>query len=355
MVAIALLLIARAHGSQATSVFPPRSEAGQGILRQKENRLLPRPIQLRSSRMKNWTHRFLFLSILFFSSNAWAIGRMDEEVRAMTEPPQTNAVSRHLFDFESNYVFGSDLHRNGSFGDQDAFQNWFSYAQRIRLSGPLYLHLGIAYDRIDFGGTSAPVPSHLQGVAAVIGIDYMHGDDVGAFLELRPGFFTEDDFNSSSFDVPITLGRIWVLQPDKLYLFTGINAAFLRGWLPVLPIGGLIWMPNDQWKVMAILPEPRVIYSPSDKLSFWLGGEFVGGSYRTDEDSTIVPTALNNAQVDYSDYRVGGGFIFSPSDSVSLDLGAGYSIERSFDFHRADIKYKTDPAPYLRLQVKAKF
>ena len=55
------------------------------------------------------------------------------------------------------------------------------------------------------------------------------------------------------------------------------------------------------------------------------------------------------------EYRVGGGFVYSPNDNVSVDLGGGYAIERRFDFHRADIEYKVDGAPYLRLEFKAKF
>ena len=53
----------------------------------------------------------------------------------------------------------------------------------------------------------------------MIGVDYMHNDDVGAFLQFRPGFYTENDFSSASFDVPMTLGRVFVLQPDRLYAF----------------------------------------------------------------------------------------------------------------------------------------
>ncbi len=53
-----------------------------------------------------------------------------------------------------------------------------------------------------------------------------------------PGFYTENDFDSASFDVPITLGRVFVLQPDRLYVFAGANAAFLRGRWPVIPIAG---------------------------------------------------------------------------------------------------------------------
>ena len=183
----------------------------------------------------------------------------------------------------------------------------------------------------------------------------MHNNDVGAFFQVKPGFYTQDDFNSASFDAPITLGRIFVLQPDHLYLFVGANAAFLRGKWPVIPLAGLIWEPNDKWKVLGILPEPRVIYSPNDKFDFWAGGELIGGSFRTDRNDTIFPTKLNGAEVDYSEYRAGGGFIYSPCNNVSIDLGGGYAIRREFDFHRADIKYKADGAPYLRLEFKAKF
>ncbi len=86
-----------------------------------------------------------------------------------------------------------------------------------------------------------------------------------------------------------------------------------------------------------------------------MGGEFTGGSFRTDRNDAIIPHKLSNAQVDYSDYRAGAGISYSPSDDISFDLGGGCSIERSFDFHRAGENYKTDPAPYLRFEFKARF
>jgi hypothetical protein len=298
--------------------------------------------------------RSLFLVLLCFAfSRARAISIRGEIESIAEEKPE--AVSRDVIEIESSYVLGSDLRRGGSFGDQDAIENSFSYGHRILLNGNLYLHLGIDYDRLDFSKTGAPVPDHLQSVAAVIGVDYMHNNDVGAFIQVKPGFYTESNFDSASFDAPITLGRIFVLQPDRLYLFVGANASFLRGKFPVIPLAGLIWMPNDKWKVLGILPEPRVIYSPNDKIDFWAGGELTGGSFRTDRNSAIVPAKLNGAEVDYSEYRVGGGLIYSPCDNVSIDLGGGYAIRREFDFHRADIRYKADGAPYLRVEFKAKF
>jgi hypothetical protein len=303
--------------------------------------------------MRRTTRFQLCAAILIFLLAGWA--RAQEAVVRRIDNAKDTAVSLDIVEIESSYVFESDLHRGGSFGEQSAVENSFAYGRRILLSGHLYLHLGVEYDRFDFGSTSAPVPDHLQSVAAIIGVDYMHNNDVGAFIQIKPGIYTQNDFSRAAFDAPITLGRIWVLQDDHLYLFTGVNAAFLRGRFPVIPIAGLIWMPNDQWKVVGMLPEPRVIYSPNDKWDFWAGGELNGGSFRTDRNNTIFPAKLNGAQVDYSEYRVGGGLIYSPCDNVSFDLGGGYAIQREFDFHRADIRYKADGAPYLRLEFKAKF
>jgi hypothetical protein len=303
--------------------------------------------------MKSLRRLLIVLAALFLCSPVWAVGIKDAVESVGDE--KTEAVSRDLFEFESGYVFSSDLHRGGSFGDQDALSNSFSYGHRFLLSGHLYLNLGISYDRFDFGSTGAPVPDHLQGVAANIAIEYMHNNDIGAFIQVKPGFYTENDFNSASFDAPITLGRIFVLQPDKLYVFAGLNASFLRGQYPVLPLAGIIWMPSEKLRFLALLPEPRIIYSPCNKWDFWAGGQLTGGSFRTDRDDTIVPHKLSNAGVDYSDYRVGGGFIYSPSDAVTIDFGGGYSLQRKFNFDRADMTFKTDPAPYLRLEIKAKF
>ena len=261
-------------------------------------------------------------------------------------------VPRTIFESKSSYVFGSDLE---NFGEQDAFEIEVEAGRRFLLSGHWHLRLGVAYHRYEFGQTSGPVPGHLQSFAGVIGIEYMRGQDVGAFFYAKPGFYTENAVSLDSFDVPMTFGSAFVIQKDRLYLFAGATASLLRGKFPVLPLLGVIWLPCDKLRVMGLVPDPRVVYSPTKTLDLWIGGELNGGSFRTDEDKDIRPSKLSRAAVDYSDYRAGFGVTYSPSDTFTLDLGAGYSLQRSFDFERAGEKYSADPAPYFRLAIKAKF
>lgn len=280
---------------------------------------------------------------------------VDDKTAVATTQKTLGATPLDIFKFEQGYVFESDLNHGGSFGKQDEIQTELEYGHRIQLHGNFYLHLGFSYDRYDFGSTNAPVPNHLQAIAGVFGIDYMRGKDVGAFLQVRPGFYTQNDIGISSFDAPITLGRIFVVKEDKFYIFAGAYASFLRSGFPVLPLAGVIWIPSDNWRVLAVLPEPKVIYSATKRLDLWAGAELVGGSFRTDRNSDIRPGKLNGAQVDFADYRAGVGLSYAVSDKVSVDLGAGYSFQRQFDFGRAGETYRTDPSPYVKLQMSASF
>lgn len=309
--------------------------------------------------MKNTTRLLFFHAALLSLVGVVPVGagpesqfyaRGETKTESDLEKPAIN-----LFFAKTSYVFESDLENDVNFGEQDELQNQFEYSHRFLLTGNLYLRAGVAYERFDFGETGGPVPDHLQSIAGIVGIDYMHGSDVGAFIQFRPGFYTEDDFDSASFDVPTTLGRVFVLRADELYLFVGARVALLSGRFPVLPLAGLVYRPNSKWTYDIVLPEPRIIYSPTKTCSFYVGGEFVGGSFRTDRDENIFPRKLSGAVVDYTDYRAGAGFAYSPSPNVTVDVSGGYAIERSFDFDRAGEEFTTDPAPYLRVELKADF
>jgi hypothetical protein len=292
----------------------------------------------------------LALSFAFSSARAGSVDTHFVADRSEEKTPLD------LFSFEGSYVFESKLsHDDFEFGDQTASELEIEYSHRFHLTGRWYLRAGLNYNRFDFGSTAAPVPNHLQSFAALLSIDYMVGPDRGAFLELRPGFYGQDDFREEAFDMPITLARAWVLRPNKIFLITGVNYAFLRGELPVVPVVGLVWHISDQWLLYGVVPEPRMIYMPNKKLDLWVGGQLTGGSFRTNRNDTIVPRSLSNAQVDYSDYRASAGLTWHACDAVDLEIGGGYSIQRRFNFERAGEDFTTDPAPFVKLALKAEF
>jgi hypothetical protein len=304
-------------------------------------------------------HKHFFAAFCLISASAFA---------GPPQPVMTSQTSEALapvpidyVEIESAYVFGSDFtNTSHDFGSQDSWQNEFEYAHRFLLSGNWYLRAGVNYDRFDFSTTNAPLPIHLQSGSLVLGIDYMQGQDVGAFLQFRPGIYTEEHINSSAFDCPILIGRFWVVKPDKFYILTAVRGSFLSGEFPVVPLAGIVWNISPQWRLMAVPPEPRLIYSVSKQLGLWVGGEIAGSAFRIDNHDEYQQRGgktakLSGAVVDYTDYRTGAGFTFSPTDRIDLDFSGGYSVQRNFDFSRADQSFRTDPAPFVKLEIHAKF
>jgi hypothetical protein len=303
----------------------------------------------------------LLLFILCLAAPALFAGETQVNATATSQATDTlQPVPIDYVNTETAYVFQSDFTNGRDFGKQDSWQNEFEYAHRFLISGNWYLRAGINYSRFDFSQTNAPLPVHLQSASAVVGIDYMHGEDVGAFIQFRPGIYTEEHINSSTFDCPITLGRFWTVKPDQFYILTAIRGSFLSAEFPVVPLVGVVWIVSPQFRVMAVPPEPRMIYSVNKKLDLWLGGEFAGSAFRTDENADFQARGgktakLSGAVVDYTDYRAGLGLTYSPTDKIDLDLSGGCSVQRNFDFSRADQSFRTDPAPYVELEIKANF
>ncbi len=297
--------------------------------------------------------RFLLVTLLLVSSSAW--GR---NIYSPLAAEDDHGVPTDVFEVSSAYIFESDLNHGGSFGEQYEAENRIEYGHRFLINGPWYFHLGFAYDRFDFGNTTAPVPVHLQSAAMVVGVEYMRGADSGAFLQFRPGFYTEEHLGISSFDCPILAGRFWELQPNRLFLLTGVYSAFLKGGYPVLPFVGVVWKPTDQLRFMLVPPNPQIVYSVNKQLDVFIGGELGGGSFRTDHhDEYTGPhvAKLSGTQVDFADYRVGGGLTYSLNKNFLLTGEAGCSIQRAFLYHRAGENYRTDPSPYLQVALRASF
>lgn len=317
----------------------------------------------------NITRRFTFvkkfpLPLLVLCLSAGISGRAFAGQQVVTTTQATaelHPVPIDYFESESAYVFSSDFtNTSHDYGSQDAWQNDFEYAHRFLISGNWYVRAGVSYDRWDFGSSNAPLPVHLQTAQAVLGIDYMHGDQVGAFIQIRPGIYTEEHINSGAFDCPILIGRFWVIQPDKFFILTGARASFLSAQFPVVPLVGIVWVFSDQWRLMGVPPEPRLIYTVNKKLDLWVGGEFAGNAFRMDHHDEFVSQGgkiakLSNAVVDYTDIRAGGGITYSPTDQIDIDLAAGCSVQRDFNFNRANQSFRTDPAPYVSVEIKAKF
>jgi hypothetical protein len=261
-----------------------------------------------------------------------------------------------LVTVQTDYVGQSKLHGRRGKGEQDVAYQSGEYGHRFRISGNWYFRAGLAYERYDFGGTKAPVPSKLQSFRVPLALEYVYHGHVGATVKIEPGFFYESDVRANAFDIPWEAYFTFKLREDHVYGVLGTSGAQYSQY-PVVPIVGVIWIVDDakKWRVQALFPRPGIVYNLDDDWEFRVQGEIKGGGYRTDNSIANTPRKLNNAIVEYYEWRVGAQVTFSKWKPFDLVLNAGYALERTFDYYRADKTFKADPAPYVRLEVDAEF
>ncbi len=276
-------------------------------------------------------------------------------VSLASQPPTTE------FSLVSDYV------GNGNFdgyadAEGDAIGTAFEASYRIRLGNAWpaledsgwYFRFGAAYKRFDFGQTgNLPLPAHLQSVGARFALEYYVKDKPGIFLEIVPSLNFEDEIGSDSLQVSGRAYASYPITPSFIAVVGAIGSSNARH--PILPAVGFIWTINPEWTVFAIPPRPRIIYSPTPALDIWAGGEIFGGVFRVDGNTGRGPD-LQNAIITYRDIRAGAGVTYRGWQPAIVELGAGYSFNRKFDYYRAEKGYAIDEgAPYVQFKVGIAF
>lgn len=119
----------------------------------------------------------------------------------------------------------------------------------------------------------------------------------------------------------------------------------------ILPSGGVIWTPNDQWEFQLLFPNPRITYRPAGgslrDMTVFLRGEYGGGSW------TVSHLEGGAEPTDYNDYRIllgmdwkgrakGQGFfelgisfareLYIADSRKSYDLDPGFILQTGFHF-----------------------
>src|SRR6267154_2010242 len=297
----------------------------------------------------------LFFISLFLSAAASAVaGPPTFEAQPAPSPADEN--SHDLFDYEMDYTLNSNFYDDhGKFGNGDSLYNDFSYAHRFLITGKWYFRAGVEYERFDFDGTNNGLPDHLQTAHALLALEYVVHDHAGAGIEIDPGLFFQNDVHGNDFDIPWKAFFTFPLKKDKIFGVLGVGGALNSNPI-VAPGGGLIWLFTDHLRLEGVFPKPALVYNPNDDWEFRIAGNLYYASFRTDD--VITPARklqVHNAIVQYSEDRAGLQITYSHFKPFDITLDVGCTFRRDFDFFRAEASVKTDPAPYVRLAVEAKF
>src|SRR5438093_10653285 len=290
--------------------------------------------------------------IAFLVVNAVAFGGPIPEPQPAPTPEDQN--SHDLFSYEGTYTFNSDFHET-KLGNGESLYDDFSYDHRFLITGKWYFRAGVEYERFDFGGSENGLPDHLQTVHALLAVEYVVHDHAGAGIEIDPGPYFQSDAKWNTFDIPWKAWVTFPLKKDKIFAVIGVGGAINSN--PVVaPGGGIIWLFNDHLRLEGFFPTPALVYNPSDDWEFRIFGNIFYESFRTED--VITPERklqVHDAWVQYSEYRAGLQVSYTGFKPFELRVGGGCTFERDFDFFRAEASAKTRPAPFVKVEIDARF
>jgi hypothetical protein len=261
-------------------------------------------------------------------------------------------------DFFTSYIGGADVQRGpiriNNFDEMNALARLL-ILPRTKIG---IVRLGAEYEVYDFDlPEGLQVPDRLQSLALIIGLDTKFSDELLVRFEAKPGLYSADDFQRGDLNVPFILGGTYLYSSTLQFVFgVGVD---LEGEFPVLPGGGVRWKFAPQWVLNATLPTPRLEYEINRQFMLYGGGEIRSKNFRVDNDFVSDPGdpgRLNNAILNYTEVRVGGGFVWKIGDACKLSAEAGYMPYRQFDYHRTPVRYHSESgAPYATIGFHGSF
>ena len=166
--------------------------------------------------------------------------------------------------------------------------------------GPLY-RFGLEYQRASFGlPDAAPLPNTLQGVSAIVGLDFPLLNSWLVRIEAQPGFYSaSSDIRGRDFNIPFIIGGSYIAGADLQWVL-GLSVDLNRKY-PVIPAVGVRWKFTDRWVLNAVLPTPRLEFEWRKDVTLFAGADLKGGTYRAASDfgSSHEKKRLNDAIVEY--------------------------------------------------------
>lgn len=222
------------------------------------------------------------------------------------------------------------------------------YAYNFKVFGKLPVEAGIEQRYIGIRNTTeVKLPAHLVEVAGYIDTTFPVPwiDKTYFRLGINPGFYGEDwDLHSSSFRIPFYSLAIYQLN-DKLTLMAGL-AVFPEYEDMFVPVGGLIYKPNDKLIFNLTPKNPNIAYSLNDKTTVFLNADISGGEYEVDKDD------LKKITLQYNETHLGGGVRYKFNKYIDGFLGTGYMFNRSLKYRDSLGKVSLKNGIYTEFRVE---
>jgi hypothetical protein len=155
-------------------------------------------------------------------------------------------------------------------------------------------------------------------------------EEIALQVFVAPGIHSDlEDVGSDAWRVDAGLIGSYVYNPDLSFVF-GVVLGEEFGEAEAYPVGGVRWQAADSIEVDLVIPHPKITYTHSDQLSFYVAGEPTGGEWN------VETRGKREFDVQQKGFRVGIGGEYQCDGGGSLYLMVGAEVERELDIAEGD-------------------
>jgi hypothetical protein len=116
-----------------------------------------------------------------------------------------------------------------------------------------------------------------------------------------------------------------------------------RGDVKLLPVAGVVWMPNPETRLELVFPRPRAVFQLTDRYRLYLSGELGGGTW------AIERVTFANDLATYRDLRVCIGVEHLEEKGPRSAFEIGYLFDRHLEYTSHLGNMRLDDAVLIRM------
>jgi hypothetical protein len=288
---------------------------------------------------------FVVLSaLMFFVSSSCAQTKEDIQQDAL-EASQSDVVHTA----ESYVRYMPSRHEYGAQGKVSIIESAAEYGYEFKAFRKFPVKFSVSNSYIGINNTqgSIKLPAHLVGVTTDMEttVPLFNFNKIYLGVGVSPSFFGDDwTFDTDSFRIPSRY--FFIYQPNQKWTFLAGVAYFPDFTYPVIPIGGVIYKPNDKLIFDLTPRRPNITYSFNDRVAVFLEG------VTSFDEFTVTKDSIKNIALQYRETYVGSGVKLKLNRYVQAYLSAGGAFNRYFEYTDSQGKVDLKNGLYTQLRVE---
>lgn len=254
--------------------------------------------------------------------------------------PATELSERKPLDAFLGYRYASSP-MEWIIGTGDQFGMFSLTSDHYKQSG---VHHGVNVG-YQFHFLSGPIITDMPARVYDFSVAYQHRDQLGAFsYDAAASVMASSDFEGNCREgIRFPGHAVGFLNVGlKTDLVFGVDYVD-RGDIKLLPVAGLILMPDPDVRLELVFPRPRAVFQLTERYRLHVGGEMGGGTW------AIERATLEEDLATYRDLRLCIGLEQLGDNNLGSALEIGYLFDRKLEYTSGNGDYRPNDAVMIRL------